>query len=389
MLADQVGDNAGDVVGFISNVFSTYSLGVCAYLLILTNSIESITSFPIYSLPFNLLALSLPITILSSIIAQRLTHANNKSNIERILTLKSLLLTLLMTPFIALFIFAFLPPQMKFEAFGFLITKLDIFICIACGLWGGYIIGISTGYFTSYDYYPVQEVAISCHTGSATDIIYGLALGYLSTIFPIFILIILIYIGIAIAGMFGICLVGIGMLILFPSIVIDNTLAPISDNAEGIADVCKNINVRDNTTIVHESSKLTASNGRVYLLAVATVISLAIFGAFTTYFDIKFVDLLKPLEFAGLVVGAVMPYVFSSLTLKSVSIAAREIYISMKKELDETKINDPKYVPSYMRCIAICTKISLSAMLYPVLLVVIIPFLSGLIGKNQCICCII
>jgi len=156
-------------------------------------------------------------------------------------------------------------------------------VCTLSGLWGGLIIGYITEYYTSYAYSPTQQVSCSCETGAATNIIYGLALGYLSTVIPVIVLAVAAYIAHKLLGMFGIGLAALGMLgTLAVGLSID-AYGPISDNAGGIAEMCElGAEVRERTDALDAAGNTTAAIGKGFAIGSAALVSLALYGAFIT-----------------------------------------------------------------------------------------------------------
>jgi len=157
------------------------------------------------------------------------------------------------------------------------------FICCACGLWSGLLIGYVTEIMTSHSYEPVRTVANSCETGAATNIIYGLALGYLSTIIPVIALAITVYVSLKCLSMLGVAIAALGMLSnLCIGLAIDG-YGPISDNAGGIAEMSElGAHVREKTDALDAAGNTTAAIGKGFAIGSAALVSLALFGAFLT-----------------------------------------------------------------------------------------------------------
>jgi H(+)-translocating pyrophosphatase len=201
----------------------------------------------------------------------------------------------------------------------------DVFTCIACGLWSGLLIGFITEYYTSHSYRPVRDVAESCRTGAATNIIYGLALGMQSTIVPVLALAATVCISFKLASQYGVAMAALGMLsTLAIGLTIDG-YGPISDNAGGIAEMCElGEHVRERTDALDAAGNTTAAIGKGFAIGSAALVSLALFSAYTVRAEIPpaKLSLLEPMVVSGLLVGAMLPYVFSGMTMKSVGLAA-------------------------------------------------------------------
>ncbi len=322
IVADYVGDNVGDVVGAGSDFFASIAESVCATMLLSCSAPELLTAPESIYFPILVFSLGIFISILTVAISSRVTHGESTGQAQRILTNQPFVSAVLMTPVLLALCQYCLPAEMQFTGETYITTKYQIFACSVFGLWGGYLVGLSSEYFTSHDYYPVQEVAKSCHTGSATDIIYGLALGYMSTIFPILILVVVIYVAFICAGMYGIAVATCGMLSTIGVMLSVTSCGPIADNAAGLAKMCNLDYASIQTEDIHRACKVVSAHGRSFAIGAATITALAIFGAFIARQGITAVDLLQPIEFSGLVIGAMLPYAFSAQILQSVSSAA-------------------------------------------------------------------
>merc|ERR1711963_297421 len=199
-------------------------------------------------------------------------------------------------------------------------------VSIMLGLWSGLIIGYVTEYYTSHSYTPVREIAETQKQSAATGIIYGLALGYLSCIVPVICLGVTILVAHTLCGMFGVALGALGMLGTMTMASTIDAYGPISDNAGGIAEMSGlPEGVRELTDCLDAAGNTTAAIGKGFAIGSAALVSLALFGAFTVRADIKTVDALDSWTFTGLLVGAMIPYAFSALTMTSVANAANDM----------------------------------------------------------------
>jgi len=220
-------------------------------------------------------------------------------------------------------------------------TRGSAFVAVAVGLWGGLLIGYITEYYTSYAYTPTQDVAESCTTGAATNIIYGLALGYLSCIIPSIVLAVTAYMSHKMLNMFGIGLAALGMLSTLSVGLTIDAYGPISDNAGGIAEMCElGSDVRDRTDALDSAGNTTAAIGKGFAIGSAALVGMALFGAFITrQRNTKLtyplcsdsIRLTDPMIFSGLIIGAMLPYAFSAMTMKSVGIAAFEMVTEIRR----------------------------------------------------------
>jgi H+-translocating diphosphatase len=260
-----------------------------------------------------------------------------------------------------------------------IVTPWKAFACVAAGLWSGFIIGWITEVYTSNAYSPVQELAEACVIGAAPNIILGLALGYMSTIIPILCIGATIYLSFTFAGMYGIALAALGMLGCLPIALAIDGYGPISDNAGGIAEMSElHKSVREATDKLDAAGNTTAAIGKGFAIGSACLVALALFGAFVTRAQLKSVNILAPLEFAGLLIGAMLPYAFSALTMSAVGQAANEMIVEITRQFRSGLIQG-EGEPDYERCIAISTKASLRKMIAPGVLVIGSPLLVGLL----------
>lgn len=265
--------------------------------------------------------------------------------------------------------------------------SFDIFGCIAIGLVAGLIIGYVTEIMTSYQYKPVIELADACKTGAATNIIYGLALGYLSTIIPVMVLCVVVYYSHSTLGFYGVALAALGMLSNLPICLAIDGYGPISDNAGGIAEMAElPEEVRVRTDILDAAGNTTAAVGKGFAIGSATLVGFALYGAFmhSSYIfarekaeregveaagalAMSFDD---PMIFTSLLFGAMLPYAFSALTMKSVGVAALGMIGEVRRQIRENPgILNGTATPNYRACVSVSTIASLKEMILPGLLV--------------------
>jgi inorganic pyrophosphatase len=262
----------------------------------------------------------------------------------------------------------------------------DIFWCIACGLWSGLIIGLTTEYYTSAAFAPVEELAHACKSGASANIIYGLALGYHSVIVPVLCLAVTIFVAYSRAGMFGIACGALGILSTLSTGLTIDAYGPICDNAGGIAEMAGMEAVREITDDLDAAGNTTAAIGKGFAIGSAALVSLALFGAYVTTVDLQEVDILQPSQFAGLLVGAMLPYWFSAMTMQSVGLAAFAMNQEVRRQFEENpRLLEPdcEELPDYKRCVAISTEASLREMIPPGILVMGTPVFVGFLFGSE------
>jgi inorganic pyrophosphatase len=266
-------------------------------------------------------------------------------------------------------------------------SPLSAWACSLAGLISGCVIGFITEFYTSHAYAPVREVSNACSTGAATNIIYGLALGHLSTIIPIICLALTAFVAYTQLSMFGVALSALGMLSTLTVGLAIDAYGPVSDNAGGFAEMCGYPpEVRERTDQLDAAGNCTAAIGKGFAIGSAALVSLSLYGAYVTRASnpinkhpLGNLGVNVPLVFFGLLIGAMIPYWFSALTMKSVGKAALEMVQEIRQQLiDEPLIRTGQVKPDYERCIQISTASSLKEMFAPGFLVIFTPLLMGL-----------
>ena len=378
-IADNVGDNVGDIAGMGSDLFGSFAESTCAALVVSTTSPELSSDTTAMLFPLLITASGIFICIVTSFFATHIMVVDTEDKIEKTLKYQLVISTVLLTPALYFLADLILPESFSFPEITpvLYVKNWQAFVCIACGLWSGLTIGFVTEYFTSHAYTPVREVAEACRTGAATDIIYGLALGYLSCIIPTICLAVTIYFSFYLASMYGIALAALGMLSNLAIALAIDGYGPISDNAGGMVEMIHlKKEIRQKTDALDSAGNTTAAIGKGFAIGSAALVSLALFGAFITRSKMSEVNILAPLQFAGLLIGAMLPYAFSALTMKSVGKAANEMVVEVRRQFQEMKRN-PSYQPEYEKCVEISTRAALREMILPGMMVMLTPIITG------------
>jgi K(+)-stimulated pyrophosphate-energized sodium pump len=278
-----------------------------------------------------------------------------------------------------------------FEIRGEAYTSMGIYWCFLSGLVAGLVVGLLTGYYTSGAFKPVQEVAKSCETGAATNIIYGLALGYKSTVLPYIAIAIAIFVSWDLGGMYGVAIGSLGMLGTLAIALTIDAYGPVSDNAGGIAEMAGlPKEVRRRTDILDAAGNTTAAIGKGFAIGAAILTSLALFAAFLTSADalmreenpgydlLASINLLDPVVFVSLFMGAVLPFLFTAMTMKSVGKAAFDMIEEVRRQFREIPgLMEGTGKPDYAQCVAISTQAALREMIPPGILIMGSPLLVG------------
>ena len=380
-IADNVGDNVGDVAGMSADLFGSFAESTCAALVISCNALvgQGQCNFFIsnFFYPLILIAFGIIICLLVSTIAIWCMKVDEPDKIESTLKVQLILSTIILAGIIYLAAILTYPSKFDLKFSKKTIadrTPLHPFLCSIIGLVSGLIIAAFTEYMTSHSYRPVRELSESCISGAASNITLGLALGYLSTVLPAILIAITAFFANRFLGFYGVALAALGMLANLPlSLAIDG-YGPISDNAGGIAEMSElGEEVRDRTDALDAAGNTTAAIGKGFAIGSAVLVSLALYGGFLHNAHLEFstlISLTEPEIFAGLLLGAMLPYLFSAFTIKSVGKAAEGMVHEVRRQLREHPgILEGREDPDYNACIAISTRASLIEMIVPGLLV--------------------
>ena len=365
VIADNVGDNVGDVAGMGADLFESY---VGAIISAMTLGAVVVAQFGDLSVIFPLVIAACG--ILASVIATFFVRGKEGANPHKALKMGSYVSALLVV--IASVIFSKL-----------MLGSYGPAIAIVSGLVVGLVIGIVTEVYTSGDYKFVKKIAQQSETGSATTIISGTAVGMMSTWVPVILICVGILLAYMFAGLYGIALAAVGMLSTTGITVAVDAYGPIADNAGGIAEMSGlDHSVREITDKLDAVGNTTAAMGKGFAIGSAALTALALFVSFTqaTGLDASEVALTSPTVVIGLLIGGMLPFVFSAMTMDSVSKAAYSMIEEVRRQFHEIPgIMEGKAKPDYKTCVAISTTAALKEMLVPGIMAVVAPLAVGLI----------
>ena len=364
VIADNVGDNVGDVAGMGADLFESY---VGALVSALTLGVSATGLFrgagAIYPLVIGAFG------ILASIIATFFVRGKDNSNPHKALKMGS---------YVSAVIVAAVSVVMSYLFFGGIYCAL----AIIAGLIVGLVIGYMTEVYTSEDYKSVKRIAEQSETGSATTIISGVAVGMMSTWVPIVLICVGIYVSYAVTGdLYGIALAAVGMLSTTGITVAVDAYGPIADNSGGIAEMSGlDHSVREITDKLDAVGNTTAAMGKGFAIGSAALTALALFVSYATEVGLGSIDLLSPHVVIGLLIGGMLPFAFSAMTMNSVSKAAYKMIEEVRRQFREIPgILQGTGRPDYGSCVSISTKAALREMVVPGLMAVIAPLAVGIL----------
>ncbi|MGB4247409.1 MAG: V-type H(+)-translocating pyrophosphatase [Pseudohongiellaceae bacterium] len=383
VIADNVGDNVGDVAGMGADLFGSCAESTCAAMVISAIVFQGNIDALLY--PILISAVGIPISLLTMFFVKVKTEDDVSPALMKLLIISSVLMA------VAMFFVtrAVIPADFVLRDVSY--TSMGIYWCFLSGLIAGLVVGLLTGYYTSGSFKPVQEVAKSCETGAATNIIYGLALGYKSTVLPYIAIAIAIFISWELGGMYGVAIGSLGMLGTLAIALTIDAYGPVSDNAGGIAEMAGlPKEVRRRTDILDAAGNTTAAIGKGFAIGAAILTSLALFAAFLTSADglmkeidpasdlLASINLLDPVVFVSLFMGAVLPFLFTAMTMKSVGKAAFDMIEEVRRQFKTIPgLMEGTGEPDYAQCVAISTKAALREMIAPGVLIMGSPLVVG------------
>lgn len=387
-IADNVGDNVGDVAGMGADLFGSYVATVLATMVLgreVTGTGGSVLNDGYGGLsPILLPMLIAAMGILFSIIGTWFVKISDAAGVGTQKVQAALNMgnwgSIVLTAVASYFLVNWLMPEhMLLRGFDF--TPNRIFGAIMVGLAVGTLMSIITEYYTAMGKRPVMSIIRQSSTGHATNIIGGLAIGMESTLLPIIVLAGGIYGSYACAGLYGVAIAAAGMMATTAMQLAIDAFGPIADNAGGIAEMSElPKDVREKTDILDAVGNTTAATGKGFAIASAALTALALFAAFVGIAGIDGIDIYHADVLAGLFVGGMIPYIFSSLAIRAVGEAAMAMVEEVRRQFRTIPgIMEGTGKPEYDKCVAISTEASLKKMMLPGAIAILSPIIIGFI----------
>lgn len=350
VIADNVGDNVGDVGGMGADLFESYVDAIIGAMSVgaIVSGLQG-TFTPLIIASFGIIA---------SIIGMAFVRGEDHNALNR-----------------GIFVSAVI---MIIGSYFLLQNNLPIFLSVVSGLVGGTVIGLVTQYYTSDKYKPTQKVAEASKTETALNILSGLSTGMISTLIPVIIIGIVIGITNYLGNTYGIAMAAVGLLSTLGITLASDTYGPVADNAAGIAEMANlGKKTRERCESLDAIGNTTAAIGKGFAIGSAVLTAIVLFSVFSEQAKVT-LSIINPLVFIGLIFGAVLPFIFSALTIRSVDNAAGKMIEEIRRQFKKGLLKG-KIKPDYEKCITISTDAALMNMILPATIAIVSPIIIGFV----------
>ncbi len=367
-IADNVGDNVGDVAGMGADLFESYVGSIIATVALAAVGAGALNNaLPDELILFPLLVAS--IGIIASIIGTFLVRTGEGADMGRLLwSLRT-----------GIFAAGILVLAGTAGAIVVLELPWQLFWVVLVGLVAGQLIGTASEYYTSYEYSPTKKLAEQAETGPATIMIGGLGLGMVSTVIPGLVVIVAMWLSFELADVYGVALAAVGMLSTLGITLATDAYGPVADNAGGIAEQAGlDPEVRERTDALDSLGNTTAATGKGFAIGSAVLTALALMAAYAAVVGIEVFNIMDPKVMMGLIIGAIMPFLFAALTMQAVGRAAYAMVQEVRRQFREISgLLEGTADPDYARAVDISTQGAMKEMVLPGIISIAVPVLVG------------
>jgi K(+)-stimulated pyrophosphate-energized sodium pump len=367
VIADNVGDNVGDVAGMGSDLYESYVSAIAASMVLGVIAIGAVKGL---FLPLLLSAAGIVVSIIGALFVRpRDVEADFEKQVSRAHGAMNT----------GVYVSNILMIIASFFIIRIYVGELDLFWALISGLIAGFLIGQATEYFTSAEHGPAKKIARAAESGAAVTIIEGMATGMMSTVLPVILVVIATVLAFIFGGLLGIAVAAMGMLINLGMLLAMDCYGPIADNSAGIAEMAEmGKEVRERCEALDAVGNTTAALGKGFAIASAALASLA---WLATYFEVANIDIASLTNvgvIAGVLIGGMLTFIFSALAMRGVGDGSFAIVNEVRRQFREIKgLMEGEAKPDYVSCVDIATKMALKSMILPGILVLLVPLVLG------------